>query len=35
MGSGNTKIRKLNDQPTPYERRHHQVLRRMCTVDME
>jgi hypothetical protein len=28
------KDRKLNDQPTPYGKRHHQVLRRMCAVDM-
>src|SRR5260370_29124464 len=25
---------KLNDQPTPYGKRHHQVLRRMCAVDI-
>jgi len=29
-----TNNRKLNDQPTPYRRRHHQVLRRLCAVDM-
>jgi hypothetical protein len=28
------KNRQLNGQPPPYERRHHQVLRRMCAVDM-
>jgi len=34
MGSGFTKDQKLNDQPTPYRERHHQVLRKMSAVDM-